>query len=341
MSELRQDPATKRWVIIASERARRPHQFVATANRAPVPEYDPSCPFCPGNEGKTPPEVYAVRSDGSADSPGWSVRVVPNRFAALSPDTPLEIRRPDICTSIGGYGAHEVIIEAPQHNLTLATMPRAHVEQVVAATLHRLTTLGRNRSFAYVAKFRNHGAAAGTSLVHPHSQIIATPIVPAEVRNEIEEARRFYDDRVHCVYCTIIAEEMEEGRRVVLEAPEYIVITPFASRFPFELMIIPREHASSFLMGHHQSTAWIAEALHRTVRLLYLAANNPDYNLVIHTTPLRDTCEDYYHWHVEVLPRLTTPAGFELGTGMYITTAVPEETAEYLRDFVPKVDEDP
>lgn len=333
MSELRQDIATKRWVIVSKERAKRPHQFLKQMVVQEEPDHRDDCPFCEGNEGQTPPEVYALRNGSDPNQPGWKVRVVPNKFAALSPSAKWEVKHPEIFTTINGYGSHEVIIETPQHNQTLATLPQEQVQLVLQALLQRMRTLAQEDRIAFVQVFRNHGAAAGTSLVHPHSQLIATPIVPTNIREEIEEARRFYDDRVTCVYCYMLEKELERAERIVLSTDHYVVIAPFASRFPFELMILPRRHSASFVAeARGEDVAFLAEVLRRTLLLLYRAANNPDYNAVLHTAPLRDSCMDYYHWHIEIVPRLTTPAGFELGSGIYITTAIPEETAAYLRE---------
>ncbi|GIV21632.1 MAG: galactose-1-phosphate uridylyltransferase [Armatimonadota bacterium] len=333
MSELRQDIATKRWVIVSKERAKRPHQFLKQMVVQEEPDHRDDCPFCEGNEGQTPPEVYALRNGSEPNQPGWKVRVVPNKFAALSPSARWEVKHPEIFTTINGYGSHEVIIETPQHNQTLATLPQEQVQLVLQALLQRMRTLAQEDRIAFVQVFRNHGAAAGTSLVHPHSQLIATPIVPTNIREEIEEARRFYDDRVTCVYCYMLEKELEREERIVLSTDHYVVIAPFASRFPFELMILPRRHSASFVAeARGEDVAFLADVLRRTLLLLYRAANNPDYNAVLHTAPLRDSCMDYYHWHIEIVPRLTTPAGFELGSGIYITTAIPEETAAYLRE---------
>lgn len=333
MSELRQDIATKRWVIVSKERAKRPHQFLKQMVVQEEPDHRDDCPFCEGNEGQTPPEVYALRNGSEPNQPGWKVRVVPNKFAALSPSARWEVKHPEIFTTINGYGSHEVIIETPQHNQTLATLPQEQVQLVLQALLQRMRTLAQDNRIAFVQVFRNHGAAAGTSLVHPHSQLIATPIVPTNIREEIEEARRFYDDRVTCVYCYMLEKELEREERVVWSTDHYVVLTPFASRFPFELMILPRRHSASFVAeARGEDVALLADVLRRTLLLLYRAGNNPDYNAVLHTAPLRDSCMDYYHWHIEIVPRLTTPAGFELGSGIYITTAIPEETAAYLRE---------
>jgi UDPglucose--hexose-1-phosphate uridylyltransferase len=226
-----------------------------------------------------------------------------------------------------------VVVETPHHNESLGAMPVEQTDLVITAVLQRLQTLAQDRRISFVAVFRNHGASAGTSLAHPHSQLIATPLVPTNVREEIEEARRFYDDRVDCVYCYLLRKELEQKERIVFETADYVVLTPFASRFPFEMIILPRRHCSSFVSDFQKHEIRpMAEVINKALKLLSKAANDPDYNMVLHTAPLRDGCMDYFHWHMEIMPRLTTAAGFEMGTGVYITTAIPEETAAYLRE---------
>jgi UDPglucose--hexose-1-phosphate uridylyltransferase len=206
---------------------------------------------------------------------------------------------------------------------------------VLRAAQARFYTIAMDPRVSHIAMFRNHGAAAGTSLTHPHSQILASPIAPMVVRQEIEEARRHYDDHLHCIYCELLEQESEAGRRVLLDNESFLVLEPFASRFPFETWILPKQHASALALAEEAGVLALAAALHTTLASLYGALGDPPYNLVLHEAPLRDSCEDYYHWHFEVLPRLATPAGFELSTGIYINTVLPEDSAEYLREFVP------
>jgi len=336
MSEIRQDQATKRWVIMATERGKRPRDLAATVStKEPQPDYSPDCPFCPGNESKTPPEVFAYREEGGpADSPGWQVRVVPNAFPALRPEGEVTVREPYWFTSVTGVGVHEVIIESPVHNANPATMEVEEFTRILVAAGNRFNVLRQDRRLSYVAFFRNHGRPAGSSLTHPHTQIIATPIAPTNVRQEIEEARRHYDDRMHCVYCETMQQESDAAQRIVLETDSYFVFEPFASRWPFETWIIPKQHAAVFTAGDASEVEPLARALRTTLNALYHALGDPAYNLVLHEAPLRDSCEDYYHWHIEILPRLATAAGFELGTGIWINSVLPEHSAEYLRDFV-------
>jgi len=336
MSEIRQDQATKRWVIMATERAKRPHDLAgAPAAEAEQEPHSADCPFCPGNESRTPPEVLAYReAGGPADGPGWQVRVVPNRFAALSPEGEVTVRDPSWFTTVTGVGAHEVIIESPLHNADPATMSLEEVTLALAAAGERFEALKEDPALRYIAIFRNHGLAAGSSLTHPHTQIIATPIVPTNVRQEIEEARRHYDDRLHCVYCETIEREKEADQRVVLETEAYFVYEPYASRWPFETWVIPKQHAAVFTPGGAADVEPLAGVLRTTLNALYRGLGDPAYNLVLHEAPLRDSCQDYYHWHIEILPRLATAAGFELGTGIWINTMLPEQSAAYLREFV-------
>ena len=336
MSEIRQDQATKRWVIMATERAKRPSDLAAPERPAAERvEHSPECPFCPGNESKTPPEVLAYREGGGPpNSPGWQVRVVPNHFAALRPEGQVTVDDPYWFTTVSGVGAHEVIIESPRHDANPATMSLEEIVRVLSAAAERFNALQQDRRLSYVAFFRNHGLAAGSSLRHPHTQIIATPIAPTNVRLEIEEARRHYDDRMHCVYCSMIEREREAGQRVVLETDSYLVLEPFASRWPFETWIVPKTHASAFMVADLSDIAPLADVLRAILNALHRGLGDPAYNLVLHEAPLRDSCEDYYHWHIEILPRLSTAAGFELGTGIWINTVLPEDSAAYLREAV-------
>ncbi len=332
MSELRQDLATQSWVIVARERAKRPHDFVLARPKQEPRVRDPDCPFCPGNEDLAGVELCAYRESGPPNGPGWLVRTVPNKFPALEPESPLKLDSPCGYTSISGFGYHEVVILTPRHDLKLATMSLQEVELALKCIRKRMDALAADSRVGYLAIFHNHGPQAGSSLIHPHSQIIACPIVPTKVRQEIEEARRYYDGHVECVYCHILEQELEIGERIVLETPQYVVLAPYASRVPFELLILPRGHHASFVATDRTLHIHdLAEVISRCSRLLREAVADPDFNIVLHTAPLRDSCSDYYHWHLEILPRVVQQAGFELGTGINITNAIPEETAEFLR----------
>ena len=334
MSEVRQDPPTRRWVVFATERAKRPSDFVTAASRPQVPERDENCPFCPGNEARTPPEKLAFRPHGGEpNGPGWSVRVVPNAFPALKPEGQWAIEDPGFYTRLAGIGAHEVLIESPRHNHSPGRMTPDEIAQVLAAAAERFLALTQDRRLSYIAFFRNKGQGAGCSLAHPHSQIIATPVAPTHIREEVAQARTYYDDRVSCAYCDVLRREKELGTRVVADTGHFLVFEPFASRWPFETWIVPWEHRSIIEPTEAGGLKGLAVALRIALGALHDAADDPDYNLVLHEAPLRDSCEDYYHWHIEIAPRLSTPAGFELGTGIWINTVMPEDAADYLRQF--------
>lgn len=328
MPEIRQNPATKEWVIIATERAKRPEDFVDRERKEePVPDFSPECPFCPGNEGHTPPEIAANRLDGD-----WSLRVVPNKFPALVPVGEDEREEEqNFFRRMNGLGQHEVVIETPSHNKSLGRVDDDKALEIVTAYRDRYIDLSRDKRFKLVKIFRNQGKAAGTSLTHPHSQIVATPVVPLHIRHRLEEATRFYDDHGQCVFCRIIDMERKERERVVADGDDFLVIEPFASRFPFETWILPREHHATFGEVRDAELVGFARVLNRLLEKLIRGLCCPAYNMVIRTAPSGEEGEEYYHWHVQIIPRLTTPAGFELGTGVFINTSLPEATAEFLR----------
>jgi UDPglucose--hexose-1-phosphate uridylyltransferase len=332
MPELRQDPATKQWVIIATERAKRPQDFVKSAPSVSLPAFQASCPFCPGNESMTPPETLAYRSGGPANGPGWWVRVTPNKFPALVPEGSLSRQATDgFFRKMDGVGRHEVIIETPRHDLSIPMMEDKQVEEILLAYRERYLALREDPRFKLIIIFRNHGPRAGTSLEHPHSQLVAMPIVPLTIRYRFEKAAGHFDDEGTCVYCDILKEGLRARSRLILESDRFATFHPFASRAPFETWIVPKRHHASFgaiSMEEAKEFAWV---LKRTLLQLYQGLNNPDYNYIIHSAPIKDEQEEYFHWHLQVLPRLVTPAGFELGTGMFINTALPEETAAFIR----------
>lgn len=328
MSEFRQNPATGEWVVIATERAKRPHQFVRRKEDVRVlAPYDAKCPFCPGNESMTPPEV--VRFD---DAEGrWMVRVVPNKFAALQPEQRPVRSVEGLFRKVHGFGVAEVVIESPLHNQTLALMRPEEVEQVVRAYMNRQYSISSQEDVAFVNIFRNHGPLAGTSLEHPHSQVIASAIVPPRVREQISFAMKYYDTHGQCAYCDMIEAERRDGGRIVLESEHFVALCPFASRSPYEIRILPIEHSPIFGFGDDRLLKDYASVLRRTLLRLYRGLNDPDYNFIIRVAPVGDESVVYYHWYTVIVPKLTTPAGFEMGTGIYINVALPEACAEALR----------
>ena len=332
MPELRKDPIISRWVIISTERGKRPSSFSTPDKKT----RDDFCPLCPGNEDKTPPEVFAHRTAGAPpNTPGWSLRVVPNKFPALRIEGDLDRRGDGMYDKMNGIGAHEVIIECPEHDATLASVSKEHFEKVLLSYRDRMNELYRDRRFKYMAVFRNQGEVAGASLAHPHSQIIALPIVPRRVMEEIEGSKAYFNYKERCVLCDIIRQEKEQAVRVVHENREFIAITPFASRFPFEIWILPKNHSSAFEDIPHAHYASLAELFSDTLKRLCLALNDPPYNFMLHTSPVSEKLNDYYHWHLEIIPRLTRVAGFEWGSGFYINPTAPEDAAQSLRETSP------
>ena len=332
MPELRKDPVTSRWVIIATDRAKRPTDFV----REKVTIHGSGfCPFCPGNETKTPPEIMAYRPDGSGrNQPGWTLRVVPNKFPALGIEGTLNRQGEGLYDKMNGIGAHEVMIETTDHQLTLATMPIRRVEDVVWSYRDRILDLKKDRRFRYILIFKNHGAAAGASLEHTHSQLIALPVVPKRVREEVDFAREYYNYKERCLFCDIIRQEAEAGIRVVSENQGFVAVAPFAPRFPFEIWILPKVHQSAFEESQKYEFEQLARILKEMLMRLDKVLESPAYNYIIHTSPLTETNNDHYHWHLEIMPKLTKVAGFEWGTGMYINPTPPEEAARFLREAV-------
>ncbi len=332
MPELRKDPVTGRWVIISTERSRRPHDF---GKRSPARK-SPSCPFCPGNEDKTPPELLAYRQNGNAaNTPGWSTRVVPNKFPALQIEGALDRRGEGLYDMMNGIGAHEVIIESADHDRDLAEQTVEHIQGVLWAFRERINDLKRDRRFRYILIFKNLGEAAGASLEHPHAQLIATPIIPKQIQEELEGSRRYYDLKERCVFCDIIHQETSDhlGRRLVLQNEHFLAIEPYAPRFPFETWLLPAQHDASFEMGEEQWLPALAAALKDVLQRLNRALNTPPYNFMLHTAPVGDEDSPSYHWHIEILPKLTQVAGFEMGSGFYINPTAPEDAAHFLREY--------
>jgi UDPglucose--hexose-1-phosphate uridylyltransferase len=329
MPELRRDPIIGRWVIIATERAKRPADVPHAADRAA----GGLCPFDPGHEDKTPREVYVAGRPPSApaNGPGWKVRVVPNRYPALMIEGDLEREANGIYDRMNGIGAHEVIIETPDHAKDLGNLSDAEVTEVLFAFKARILDLRNDLRFRYILLFKNHGSPAGATLEHAHSQLIALPVTPRQVQEEIEGARRHYEHRERCIFCDIVMQERRDRSRLVYENEEFLVFAPWAPRSPFETWIMPKRHESNFEAEPKERLAYCAQALRSTLKRLGAALGDPPYNFIVHSNPLRDPASPSYHWHIEVMPALTHVAGFEWGSGFHINPVPPEEAAEFLR----------
>jgi UDPglucose--hexose-1-phosphate uridylyltransferase len=330
LPDLRKDPITSRWVIIATDRARRPTDFTRDHVVARGGRF---CPFCPGNETKTPPEVLAYRTSGAANEAGWSVRVVPNKFPALRVEGELDKQGEGLYDRMNGVGAHEVIIETPDHMSSLSEMPEKQVSEVLFAFRDRILDLKKDPRLRYIIIFKNHGEAAGATLEHPHCQLIALPVVPKRVQEELDGAMRYHLFRERCIYCDILQQELQAQERIVFETEHFLVIAPYASRFPFEMWVVPRRHNSHFSNTDAPAMHNLGWVLRTVLRKMDKALEQPPYNAVVHTAPLQNSPMDHYHWHIEIIPKLTKVAGFEWGTGFYINPTPPEEAARFLREI--------
>ncbi len=332
MPELRREPVSGRWVIVATERAARPTDFKTN----PQIIKSSFCPFCEGNEDKTPPEILAYRDNGAMpNTGGWRVRVVPNKFPALQIEGDQNKRGEGIYDMMSGIGAHEVIIESPRHIQSLTSLDDGNVEEVLLCYRDRLIDLKNDKRFVYGLLFKNVGVSAGASLDHTHSQLIVTPIVPQLVANEMENARTFYQHRERCLFCDMIQQEIDTNSRIIILTDSFVAFVPFASRFPYEIWILPRKHEAHFENLQKSELDELANVLKGALTRLEAALDLPPYNYIIHSAPFNINGSDSFHWHIEIIPRLTNIAGFEWGTGFYINTMPAEQAAETLRNAIP------
>jgi UDPglucose--hexose-1-phosphate uridylyltransferase len=336
MPELRKDPIIGRWVIIATERAKRPDDFKAPESGPPEGE----CPFCEGRESHTPPEIRAVREGHSRpNTPGWKLRVVPSIKPILRIEGKLDRRGQGVYDVMNGIGAHEVIIETPQHIDNICDLDTQQIVHTINFYKERLIDLEKDPRFKYVLIFKNYGWAAGAGRVrHSRSQLIATPVNPKRVKEELAGAHRYFEYHERCVFCDLIKQEMASKERVLIDIDGFIAIAPFASRFPFEVWILPKKHSCDFIKLESSDMKDLAEILREVLLKIKKGLGNPPYNYILHTAPFRRfkpgywrTVDQDYHWHIEIMPKLTRVAGFEWGTGFYICPISPEKAAEFLR----------
>ncbi len=329
MPELRKDPIMGRWVIISTERAKRPKDFKVSH----IDKKEGDCPFCTGNEKMTPPELEAVRDSSSKpDTPGWSVRVVPNKFPAFEMKGNLDKRNIGLYDVCDGVGAHEVVIETPDHNKDLADLTENEIKNVIFKYRTRSVYLAEDSRVKYILIFKNHGESAGASLEHTHSQLITLPIIPKRVNEEIEGASDYFSEKERCVFCDMIHQESSDKVRIISENEDFIAFCPFASRFAFETCIMPKKHNYDFKSINDKSVEALASIFKDSLIRLKKALNDPAYNFIIHTAPVRDGVNKEYHWHIEIMPKLTNVAGFEWGSGFYINPTSPEVAAKHLKE---------
>ncbi len=330
MAELRRDPVVGRWVIIDDTNPKKPEDFHVGPHH-----YDDStnCPFCYGNEYMTPPEIQAYRHDKtSPNAPGWQVRTVPNKFPALQIEGELDRRGLGLFDLSNGIGAHEVIIETPYHTKDVADLELPEVEKILEMYCSRSKDLEKDKRFKYIMIFKNYGSAAGATLDHNHSQLIALPMVPKNVLEEISGSMEYYEFRERCIFCDIIRQEVEEKERILTQNKDFIAFCPFVSRFPFEMWIMPKTHKLNYCDITPDEIVELAKILKEVLLRLKVALNDPPYNFIIHTSPINSEEKVGYHWHMEIMPRLSRIAGFEWGTGFYVVPTPPEVAIKYLKE---------
>ncbi len=328
MPELRQNMVTREWVIIARERAKRPDEYIQSHPHATTETrtfFDPNCPFCPGNE-ELDLEIERMPEVGA-----WQTRVVDNKFPALDRDGELTRTFDGVHRQISGVGYHEIVVEHPRHNTTLALMTVDEIKYVLQAFYSRGWSIRKDPRIEQIVYFKNHGEQAGASLRHPHSQIIGLPVVPNSIRHRIEESRRYFDDNGECAYCVMLQDELKKKERLVAVSEHFVAFVLYAAPSPFNAWIIPRQHSVSFMYCHHDEIEDLARILRQTLRQLYIGLRDPCYNLIIRSAPVKEISNDYLHWYVSLVPRLSRTAGFELGSGMFINPSVPEDCAAFLR----------
>ncbi len=327
MPELRQNVLTREWVIISPERAKRPDEFARKKdNERVLPGYVSDCPFCVGNEHLTIDELFRV-----PDNDGWKIRVISNKFPALS-SLGGRVRRVDgIYRSMTAVGHHEVIVEHRLHNMTIALMTDDEVADILKVYQYRYSEIKKDSRVEAIILFKNHGEAAGTSVAHPHSQLVATPIVPNQIRSRIEEALRYFDDTGECVCCRTVHDELQAKERLIFQSKNFLAFIPYAALSPFHTWIFPLRHVSSFDEIDAAEINDLAKCLKAVLAKLYHGLNDPDFNYSIRSIPTRELHSEYFHWYFTIVPRVSKTAGFEIGSGMYVNTALPEESAEFLR----------
>lgn len=338
MSELRWDPLKLHWVIIATNRGRRPTDFHVEPGFGEVT----SCPFCYGNEDKTPGEVFAIRPGGPPNSSNWQVRVIPNKYPALRIEGALNNRGYGLYDVMNGIGAHEIIVETPDHYRGMAEFSPAEITNVLIAYRQRLADLHRDSRFRYMMLFKNHGPQAGATLFHAHSQLIAIPLTPPVAATELKVCREYFTGKERCIVCDLIDFELSCGERVVKDFTDFVILSPYAACFPFELRLYPKKHAHDFALMNDLQLGELANAMKDMLMRLKSVLNDPPYNFILHTSPPQhrrmgkpdywSSIEFDYHWHIELVPRLSQIAGFEWGTGFFINPTSPEDVAAFLRE---------
>lgn len=326
MPELRFNLIANEWVIISTERAKKPEDFRQWREKRYLPEYLDSCPFCVGNEAKTPGEILRVQKDG-----GWKVRVIPNKFAVLSEGGQAQRMNDGLRWAVPGLGRHEVIVESPMHNTHLPFLEVEDIADILRVYRSRFVAAYEAPGAEHVIIFKNHGEASGTTIQHPHSQLVAIPVMPIQVRERVEEATRYFDSTGRCLMCATVSDELGDKRRIILDTEHFVTFIPYAAFSPVHMWIFPKRHMASFSDIGDAEIGDLALNLKTTLLKLYHGLDNPDYNYVIRTEGPEKHRSKYFHWYLSIVPRLSQASGFALGSGMYMNPSIPEEMAEFMR----------
>ncbi|KAL4376398.1 hypothetical protein GQ457_02G035210 [Hibiscus cannabinus] len=331
--ELRKDPVTNRWVIFSPARAKRPSDFKSKSPENPNNNSSSSCPFCIGNEHQCAPEIFRVPPD-----PNWKLRVIENLYPALS--RKLEhpnVQSGDSSNDLGGWGRvvpgfgfHDVVIETPVHSVQLSDLEPSEIGDVLIAYKRRIEQIKQFDSIKYIQVFKNHGASAGASMSHSHSQMIALPIVPPNVSARLDGMKEYFNQTGKCSLCEVQSKDL-----LINETSHFISIAPFAASFPFEIWITPRYHSSHFDELDKEKAVDLGRLLKLILKKMALQLNNPPFNFMIHDSPVQVTDSElpYSHWFLQIIPQLTGVGGFELGSGCYINPVFPDDAAKILREL--------
>lgn len=326
MAELRKEPITRMWVVIATDRPKGPSDYLAFKPPYRVQESGGPCPFCPGQEEMTPPETFSIPREGG----GWSVRVVPNKFPFFHIEGDFDRRPEGMYDLMEAIGAHEIVIEAPEHHQNLATFESVQIEGILRAYRDRVRDLARDQRFQQILIIKNY---PGVFNRHPHSHLMALPVIPKRIEEEIGGTLDYFQRKERCIYCDILKEETASGKRVILETPHFLVFAPFASRFPFETWIVPKAHASDFHSIDDERIADLSVTLRSLFHRFQQLISDPPYSLTFHTSPVQERFHrPEYHWHIETRLRVGLREGFEWGTGFFVNPTPPEQAAAYLRN---------
>lgn len=327
-SQFRQNKLSGEWVIFAPSRRKRPRDFVRDVCQVEMLEYDPDCPFCPGNEEKLSRIAYEIRDRTGKN---WSSRAVYNKFPALTRDGDNFRNQNGIYLEGNGYGSHLVILESPKHNIQMCGMTRKDFLVIIESYHRCYCMLADDPKVMLVMLFKNYGRTAGASLYHPHSQIVASSVVPRFIREREREAQRYFDELGRCVLCDVLEFEMGDQQRMLFDNQSFAVFIPYAAEVPFELWVVPKRHTADFRDVSELEKADMAESLEWVMKVFKEKLHCPDYNFAINSCTRYKSGEPQLHWFLRIVPRLTTRAGFEIGSGMCINPSLPEEDAEFLR----------